>query len=61
MGDREKPNKIIHSQSQRRSFADDLFVISGKCGRIYISTIHTEEDIEYTLKVADQVLTELMA
>ena len=34
---------------------------SSKRGRIYISTAHTEEDIEHTLKVADQVLGEITA
>lgn len=33
---------------------------SCKRGRIYISTEHTEEDIEYTLKVADQVFSEIL-
>lgn len=33
---------------------------SSKRGRIYISTEHTEEDIKYTLKVADQVLSEIV-
>lgn len=34
---------------------------SSKRGRIYISTAHTEEDIQATLKVADRVLAELIA
>jgi len=33
---------------------------SCKRGRIYISTEHTAEDIEYTLKVADQVFSEIL-
>ena len=35
--------------------------ISSKRGRVFLSTAHTEEDIEHTLKVADQVLGEILA